>query len=41
MVCHASSPRVAEANYTHLDFLWGMNNLKLVYGPTLDIMASY
>jgi len=36
-----TNTRVAEANYTHLDFLWGMNNLKLVYGPTLDIMASY
>lgn len=32
---------VAEAAYTHLDFLWGIHNRKLLYGPTLEFMKKY
>ena len=33
--------RVAEDDYTHLDFLWGIHNTELVYGPTMDLMEQY
>ena len=33
--------KVDEPAYTHLDFLWGVHNLKKVYGPTLDIMKQF
>ena len=33
--------RVAEDDYTHLDFLWGVHNTELVYGPTMDLMEEY
>lgn len=33
--------RVPEDAYTHLDFLWGIHNRKMVYGPTLEIMDQY
>ena len=33
--------RVDEDAYTHLDFLWGMQNVEKVYGPTMQIMENY
>jgi len=33
--------RVGEDAYTHLDFLWGVHNMELVYGPTMDLMEQY
>ena len=33
--------RVGEDAYTHLDFLWGVHNMELVYGPTMELMEQY
>jgi len=36
-----TNTRVDEDAYTHLDFLWAMNNRRLLYEPTLEIMKQY
>ena len=33
--------RVDDDDYTHLDFLWGVHNLEMVYGPTFELMRKY
>jgi hypothetical protein len=32
---------VEEDEYTHLDFIWAINNPSLLYGPTMDLMDQY
>ena len=36
-----TNTRVDEDAYTHLDFLWAMNNRRLLYEPTLQLMKQY
>merc|ERR550519_546293 len=36
-----TNTRVDEDAYTHLDFLWAMNNRRLLYEPTIEIMKEY
>ena len=36
-----TNTRVDEDEYTHLDFLWAMNNRRLLYEPTLQVMKQY
>ena len=33
--------QVEERQYTHLDFLWGIHNREIVYGPTIHVMKQY
>ena len=33
--------RVPEDEYTHLDFTWGIHNMEILYGPTIEEMKKY
>jgi len=33
--------RVADDDYTHTDFIWGIHSVDLVYKPTIDLMKKY